>query len=156
MGTGLWPEWAAMKRSWEVKASKQQRRGQVCGGPGVWGPRWAGTQVCEGRCVWGPRCVETQVCGDPGVRGTRCVWGPRCARTQLGDPGVWGPSWGAQVCGDPGVQGPRCAGSLHLLTSVLPPPLRGAFAMTVMIKDQEETPWQIYSAPKLGWATELN
>lgn len=72
----------------------------------------------------------------PGVRGPRCV--------------------GAQVCGDPGVQGPRCAGSLHLLTSVLPPPLRGAFAMTVMIKDQEETPWQIYSAPKLGWATELN
>ena len=75
-------------------------------------------------------CAGTQVCGDP-------AGGPRCAGTQV-------------------YRGPGVRGACHLLTSVLPPPLRGAFAMTVMIKDQEETPWQIYSAPKLGWATELN
>lgn len=87
---------------------------------------------------------RAQVCRDP------AVWGSSCAETQLGGPGVRGPSLGGCRCAGTQLGGPGVRGGCHLLTSSLPPPLHGAFAVTVMIKDQEETPWQVYSTPKLG------
>ena len=84
------------------------------------------------------------MCRDP------AVWGSSCAETQLGGPGVRGPSLGGCRCAGTQLGGPGVRGGCHLLTSSLPPPLHGAFAVTVMIKDQEETPWQVYSTPKLG------